>query len=64
MQLHVALEVPSARTSPSGLRLSATGECLFLSTIERLKADMAVFRQSASMLVAAIPAQGSRFSEG
>ncbi len=33
------------------------GECLFLSTIECLKADMAVYRQSASTSAAASPVQ-------
>ncbi len=34
------------------------GECLFLSTIECLKADMAIYRQSASTSAAAITTQG------
>jgi len=34
------------------------GECLFLSTIECLKADMAVYRQSASTFAAAISTEG------
>ncbi len=34
------------------------GDCLFLSTIECLKADMAIYRQSASTSAPAIPTQG------
>ena len=49
----------TGHNSKFSLLEQSRGECLFLSTIERLKADMAVFRQSASMLVAAIPAQGA-----
>ncbi len=49
----------TGHNSKLSLLEQSRGECLFLSTIERLKADMAVFRQSASTLVAAISTQGA-----